>query len=474
MRDKFTRRITLRLVAVIGLVITLTACGGKWGTLANEGFDGQPVRTILFFAGQQLDGKTLPQNICTPPINVTQSCATVWPLDETYLDWRNPANRVHAVQKIVGLRFNTISMSSWGESWLPCAVNCPYVPHECCGKVALEATCQKPVPRCFFASDGRQTCRIGWYGAANTQLSPAARNELFEAAVQQPVLIMPFIESRFDYDWNFRTDFPTSLDQRFKGKLAPGLISQIEDLIAVYLKNPDHPEWREKWALVYDQHGEERYAVVIVQASSDSLGANDDQKFAEAFDQVAQRIFEDTQIKVGFFIDPIPRDPISTYSCPGIIGLVQSTYAASFRPDTTGSFLREQISILGIHAYSPEGWIDGPPSAGPPVNECFKIAWKEDFSRRWVATGIPFLQDITPGYDGSKLFTSRSGLHRWGYNSQWRKALLGMTSRYGRAGLVYNSWNGYCEGLAAMETHQDVFNQESSNVSFIRDLMAIY
>jgi hypothetical protein len=36
-----------RLFVAIGLVIMLNACGGKWGTLANEGFDGQPVRTIL-------------------------------------------------------------------------------------------------------------------------------------------------------------------------------------------------------------------------------------------------------------------------------------------------------------------------------------------------------------------------------------------------------------------------------------------
>jgi hypothetical protein len=461
----------LRLGGVIGLVIMLNACGGRWGTLANHSVDGQAVRTILFFAGEQLDGKTLPQNVCPAlPGNITAGCQTAWPIDQTYLDWTNPANRVHAVQKIVGLGFNTISMSSWGESWLPCTVDCSYIPRECCGQGS--PTCQKPVPRCFFGDGGEQMCRIGWYGAANTQLSPAAKNELFEAAAQQPILIMPFIESRFDYDWNFRTDFPVSLDPRFKGQLAPGLISQIEDLIAIYLKNPNHPDWKDKWALVYDQHGEKRYAVVIVQASSDSLVANDDRKFAEAFDQVAKKISDDTQINVGFFIDPIPRDPRSHYGCLPDNVPVQSTYAAAFRPDpeTTGPWLRLQSSILGIHAYSPEGWIDGPPLTGPPVNECFKIAWKEDFSRRWQATGIPFLQDVTPGYDGSKLFTAPTGLHRWGYNSQWRTTLLGLTSRYGRAGLVYNSWNGYCEGLAAMETQQE----GSYNVDLIHDLMATY
>jgi hypothetical protein len=449
----------------------LNACAGKWGALANQGVDGQPVRTILFFAGEQLDGRTLPQNLCPAlPGNITAGCQTAYPLDQTYLDWTNPTNRVRAVQKIAGLGFNTISMSSWGESWLPCTTDCSYVSRECCGKGVPDATCPKPVPRCFLGDGGTRKCRIGWYGAANTQLSPAAKTELFEASAQQRVLIMPFIESRFDYDWNFRTDFPTSLDPRFQGQLAPGLISQIEDLITTYIKNPNHPEWRDKWALVYDQHGVKRYAVVIVQASSDSLGANDDQKFAAGFDQVANKIFADTQIKVGFFIDPIPRNPTTTFGCTG--SLPVSTYAAGFRPDpdTTGPWLLQQDSILGIHAYSPEGWIDGRPDTGPPVNECFKIAWKEDFSRRWQATGIPFLQDVTPGYDGSKLFTSSTGLHRWGYDRGWRQALLGMTIRYGRGGLVYNSWNGYCEGLAAMETEQ----QGSYNVDFIRDLMAIY
>jgi hypothetical protein len=361
-------------------------------------------------------------------------------------------------------------MSTWGESWLPCTDDCPTVPQNCCGKA--ENNCPKVIPRCFI-ENGKQRCRLGWYGAANTQLSPAAKNELFDATAGQPILIMPFIESRFDYDWNFRTDFPYSLDERFKGQHAPGLISQVEDLIATYIKNRAHPEWGNKWTQVYDQHGEKRYAVVIVQASSDSIGPNDDQKFAEAFDEAAGKILADTQVRVGFFIDPIARNPTSNYGCPGIdVGQIESTYAASFRPDpqTTGPWLYHQSSILGIHAYSPEGWVDGFPITGRPVSECFKIRWKEDFSRRWHDTGIPFLQDVTPGYDGTKLNSDPAGLHRWGYNQQWCDALLGMTRRYGQAGLVYNSWNGYCEGLAAMETQE----MGSFNVNFIHRLMTNY
>jgi hypothetical protein len=463
----------LKLSCFVSCVV-VAGCGSKWGTLANPGFDGQRIRTILFFAGEQLDGKVLPQNNCPPPSteNITAGCQTAWPLDQRYLDWTRPENRALAISKVTELGFNTLSMSTWGESWLPCTTECPSVPTACCGKGQPDAQCDKPVPRCFFDQAQRKICRIGWPGAANTQLSPAAKDELMDAALQYPVLVIPFIESRFDYDWNFRTDFPTSTDPRFPRQLAPGLISQIVDLIDTYLTHPRNPRWADKWAMVYDRNGEKRYAVAIVQASSDTIGPDQDQEFAAAFDGVANEIEARTHKKIGFFIDPIPRNPQSTYGCPGVTGPPVSTYGARFKPDpeTTGPFLAERASILGIHAYSPEGWIDGNPFTGPPVEECVKREWKRDFSERWYRTGIPFLQDVTPGYDGSRLFTSSTNLHRWGYNDEWRNTLLDLVRRYGRKGMVYNSWNGYCEGLAGMETWQ----QGSRNVDFIRTLMATY
>ncbi len=324
--------------------------------------------------------------------------------------------------------------------------------------------------------NGAKECRIGWYGSANAQVSPAAKDELFEAVSKTSLQIIPFIESRFAYEWNFRTDFPTSLDPRSTGQLAPGLISQVEDLLDRYVIHPQNPQWRDHWALVYDKNNEKRRAVAIVQVASDSLNANDDSKFAQAFDAVADQIYQDTCkhnacTKVGFFIDPIARDPdpSTTYGCPNITTPVTSTYATNFKPDpgATGPFLYRQSSILGIHAYSPEGWID---NLSAPVNECFKIGWKAEYSRRWQATGIPFLQDVTPGYNGSKIFAKNHGLHQWGFDPAWRPALLDMTQRYGRNGLVYNSWDGYDEGLAAMQTVE----QGSTNVDFIKTLLATY
>ena len=75
------------------------------------------------------------------------------------------------------------------------------------------------------------------------------------------------------------------------------------------------------------------------------------------------------------------------------------------------------------------------------------ISWKDDFSRRWEETGIPFLMDISPGYDAREVFPRSK---RYGFNQVWRDALKSMVHRYGNDGLVYKSWNGYTEGMAGM------------------------
>jgi len=450
--------------------LTLQAGGGpvtiddhKWGRLANPGFVGKAIKSTLFFAGQPLDGTI--NNNCGPVPNLTNQY-TLYPIDQRYLQWTDPANRSFSVQSAVDAGINVLSMSSWGESWLPCTVPCPEVP--ACG---CEATNCTWVPRCFHQG-GDQYCRIGWYGAANMQITPDAKNQLFDAAVDKPILIMPFIESRFDYDWNFHDEFPTNA----QGIVAPGLISQIEDLVNVYLLHPANPQWPAKWAQVYDQQGQARYAITIIQAASATLHQSDpgsDAVFANAFDQVEYSVFTNTGVHVGFFIDPIAQNPTSTFNCPGIqLSQTFSIYGSTFKPDpiSTGPFLRQAQSMLGIQCYSPEGWIDGT-NAANSVTECYKIQWKMDFSQRWFQTGLPFLQDVTPGYNGLVLFAGKPGLHYWGYDDAWRGALTQLVQNYGSAGMVYNSWNGYGEGLAAMETVQ---LPSADTLGWLQSLTSLY
>ena len=478
-----------------------------WGRLANPGYRDKAIKTTLFFAGRPLDGTGSANpndplfNGAGPSANA-QSCYSVHPRESFNLNWVDPdnpssdENRQHVLREMASAGLNVVSMSTWGESWLTSTIDCTNIVQlEDCGppcSAANRANCcsnadgSKCIPRCSKGFAGKRTCRIGWFGAAPMQISTLAKDQLFDAARGNPLLIIPFIESRFDIDWDFDDEFPCANKNEFpcssSQQLAPLLVSQIEDLINHYLKNPKHPEWANKWARVYDQKGNERYAVVIAHAASQKLDPNlhpdSDIKFAAGFDAVANKVFQDTGgVRVGFFLDPIPPSPTSNFGCTAVdASRLASIYQHSFKPDgaTTGRELKKQESILGIHSYMPEGWVDVAPEPYAKVDECFRMRWKEAFSKSWFDSDIPFLQDISAGYDGSKLFKDRQpegwGLTKWGYNPEWRAKLSQLVKDFGQNGIVYNAWNGYCEGLAGMETNE---NHRESN-DWLRAVTSIY
>lgn len=310
---------------------------------------------------------------------------TVHPADERHLQWSESRdNQDFALSAMKEAGINVISMSSWGEHNLP--------------------------------------CNKGWPISAPMQTAPEAHDELFAAAVREQLLIMPFIESR-KKQWNFYDEFPYSTD----GRAAPGTVSQIIDLINRYLKNAGHPEWAGRWAKVYDRNGEPRYAVVIIHAASNRL-AEEHALYAEGFNIVAEEVFNATRVNVGFFIDAVP---------PG-------TYApGQFKPspEETGPFLYGTDAVLGIQCFIPEIW------TGLPWDSSL-IRWKRDFSRRWYDTGIPFIMDVSPGYDNHLVFPWTP--IRYGHTAAWRQALTGMVADFGKNGFVYNSWNGYTEAMTAV------------------------
>jgi hypothetical protein len=253
------------------------------------------------------------------------------------------------------------------------------------------------------------------------QTASASHDELFVAAEKGNMLIMPLIESRGD--WRFRDEFPTWTD----GRVAPGTISQIRNLIQRYLQNPAHPEWAGRWAQVYDKNGEHRFAIAILQASSTRLAPDQHTEYAAGFDYIAAEIFNATGIKVGFFIDPLPPET----NAPG-----------NFRPspEETGPDLVMTNSMIGIQSFIPEIWID----AGD-LNTL--INWKRDFSQRWYRTGLTFIMDVSSGYDARVVFPRSK---TYGFNSQWQEAQTQMAIDFGLSGIVFNSWNGYTEGMVAV------------------------
>lgn len=259
------------------------------------------------------------------------------------------------------------------------------------------------------------------------QTSPQAHNELFAAAANKPLLIVPFIESRYN-TWSMREEFPRWTD----GRVSPGLVSQIVNLIHRYLQNPAHPEWADKWAKVYDHNGTPRYAVVLIHVCSDNLPLNGDAAFAAGFDLVADEIARATGIQVGFFIDAVPPDS----TLPN----------ARFKPwfASTGPHLLNTASFLGIQCFAPEIF------TGESGDDDL-LAWKRDFIRGWFSTGVPVLVDVSPGYDGHLVFGD-DGKAPYGHSAEWIQGLTALVNDYGRAGMVYNSWNGYTEAMVGTPT----------------------
>jgi hypothetical protein len=358
---------------------------GIWGRLANPGFHNRKIETTLFFSGQARDGSQYYE--CNPAPNL--SLFTVHPVDPRHLNWSaNPTNPTFALGQMSAAGLNTVSMSSWGEDFLPCGT--------------------------------------GWSLIAPMQSAPGSHDELFEAAGDADLVIIPFIESR--NDWALRDEFPTNSN----GEVAPGAVSQIVNLIERYLLNTEHPEWASRWALVWDQSGQPRYAISLIHASSNRLMSWEHASYAQGFDLLADEVFEQTGIRVGFFIDPLP--PAS--NAPGVFKPI---------PEFTGPQLLNTDSILGIQSFIPEIWHPGTP------NEAQLIAYKLDYSQRWSQTGIPFLMDVSPGYDASIVFPDSIV---YGFTLGWQNALTQMVIDFGEDGLVYNSWNGYTEGMAAVPTFE--------------------
>ena len=399
----------LPLILPLALAPQVTCAQLIRGRLANPGFLNQRIKATYFFSGQALDGTnpygaspTPPgcnaPNCCTTPdgcgqVNCPNRTYTLHPADQAHLHWfDSPTNRQFALDGMVQAGINVIHMSSWG--------------------------------------DDTGTSDSWVLGAAPMQTSPQSHDELFTAAEAQagrPLLIVPFLEERGGTisPWAFKDEFPTRAD----GLTAPGTISQVEYFIRHYLQNPAHPEWAGRWAQVYDRNGQPRFAVGIIHAASDRLGDGDDAAFAAGFDAMAYQIWTNTQVSVGFFLDVLP---FGTHA--------QASFFAS--SDGTGPYLEATASVLGIACFAPEVY-------KAPADEATLLSWKRQWSQGWSCSGVPFLMDISSGYNGSVVFCEH-----WSYgeDAAWLSGLDGIAHEFGQAGVVFNSWNGYTEGMVAVPT----------------------
>jgi hypothetical protein len=315
---------------------------------------------------------------------------TIHPSDARHLGWSESVeNREFAVNTLILAGVNVINMSYWGP---PGTDNWAY-----------------------------------W---APMQTSAYSHNELFDVAVNKNILIAPYIESYAATDsspgFSFMDCFPGTAQDP-----APELIALIEDLIDRYLVNPVNPEWPDKWAQLYDKSGAKRYLISVIHVASNQDGMTH-QVFAQGFDNVAQKIFDKTGVLIGFALDALP--PTGKYA-PGF-----------FKPSAskTGPILASQSSILAIQCFIPEIWTG-------VSDEDSLLSWKYQFSSEWINTGIPFIQDISPGYDAHIVFP---GSPVYGNNNDWRDGLSQLINNLERESITFNTWNGYTEGFAGVPTLQ--------------------
>ncbi len=372
------------LIFFLLLLVNYLAYGQNiWGRLANPGFENQYIKSTYFFAGNWRNGVQFYE------YNPTDNTGlyTLHPSDSRHLGWsENVLYRTFAINEMIGVGVNMINMSYWG-------------------------------PR---GTDN-------WAYWAPMQTSTYAHDELFTAALDKHILIAPYIESYAattnSDGFSFMEDFPGSSDNP-----APQLISVISELLNRYLIHPGNARWPEKWARAFDQDGNERYIISIIHVSSDQGGVNN-QTFAEGFDLVADSIYNNTGIRIGFMLDALP---VATYS-PGNFKIT---------PENADTWLSTQKSILGIQCFIPEIWTGFD-------NDNALIEWKRDYCQRWNNTSIPFIIDVSPGYDAHVVFPSSM---IYGNNQAWRDSLTAIVEDIPANGITVNTWNGYTEGFAAVPT----------------------
>ena len=362
---------------------------------------------MYFFAGNWKFGNQIfYESICPSP---NDELYTLHPTDARHLGWsEQQTNRDFALEAMVTAGVNVIDLSYWGK---------------------------------------RGTDR--WAFWAPMQCSTYAHDQVFDTALSHNLLITPSIESAAATDLDPKTGKPyqcgippnvhygNSPEYIFSGDFpgnsinpAPGLVEQILDLVSRYLLAPQNPQWRSRWTQLYDRTGQARYTIAVIQASSTQPGINDG-SFAAGLDDVADQISRETGIQVGFMLDPLPGN------------------AYSLTP-SSGTALAQTRSFLAIKPFISE-------IAMGTDDLRTLLPKKQSFVEAWLAAGVPFLLDVSPGYDAHIVFPAQNNAYwRIANNDIWHNGQTQMiTCNAGGnsiRGIAFNTWNGYTEGYAAPST----------------------
>jgi len=387
---------------------SLSGSSPFWGLLANPGFEGRAVKSVYFFAGNWRFGHQAFYESIAPDPN--DALYTLHPTDARHLGWsEREENRKFALDAMAAAGVNVVDLSYWGTRgtdrwafWAP--MQCSTFAHDQAFDTALS--------RNLLITPSIE-------GASATNLDPKT-GKPYQCGVP------PHVHQGNSPAYFFSSDFPGD-----PSNPAPALVEQILDLVNHYLVAPQNGQWRSRWTQMYDRTGSPRYAVAVIQASSTQPGIND-AGFAAGLDNVANSILRQTQIPIGFLLDPLPRKD-----------------GYSLTP-SAGAALAQTKSFLGIKPFISE-------IAMGTDDLRTLLPLKQQKVEAWLAAQVPFLLDVSPGYDAHIVFPAQNNAYWritnndiW-HNGQTQMVVCNAGGNWIR-GIAFNTWNGYTEGYAAPST----------------------
>jgi hypothetical protein len=331
--NAFSRRTALAGAAAATLATPLLTGArsspmGTWGRIANESHRDQRVYTGLFFGG--------PHNPNSVPL------FTRHPLDADRLDWTSTADIRFALQRLVDLGLNTITLSYFGH----------------------EGDTDAFAPTWLFSrTRWPHEGRPGNY----TEAEQIARvRQLFAVAREMGLLVAPLLEVTpnnrfFDY-------FPGNLDE---------LLERAGWLLKHFGDEPN-------FLRGFDRAGKVRH--VLWQIEAIHLGQVDALDFAGGFDKAAQLLYERTGHPVGWWLDPTPLPPFGSHAGPEPAALLTASSVLAINPFN--------ITSQGPGASEPEERIT-------PEE---RLAYARRITETWAPSGIPYIAPLLPGYDAHIVF----------------------------------------------------------------------
>jgi hypothetical protein len=269
-------------------------------------------------------------------------------------------------------------------------------------------------------------------------------------------------------------DFGTPFDQQGLLQNRAAYVARIQELIALFRSSPSGLN---SWSQMYDRDGVARYVINISHSAQKKRVISDTHvTFGDALQAVADEVLGRNGVRVGFTLDPWEQtspDRInvtpgsSPTTKPAFLGLQGFLTGARFWHIAKDFACQDKANR--VHT----DYVNGEPRYSVYANEhdlvMKQIAdGKKDFLRSWINSGVPVFLDVDPGYDATKLWGEKvyeplcSGNDRPGMLAdtgrtgspvfdRWRNVQSEFKGQ-GVKGIVFNSWNGYTEGMVAQDT----------------------